>query len=324
MTPRLFFRSLLKLTLLGSTLLASALLGSAQAVTYDFGASLASSDLAVSGVRAFSVRAGVSDVLLGQNRFSLALSNRAAEVGVQRNQALFTIGTVRLAASGALVYAGPIGTRLRAEASGSLGPVALSASGQLWNSPAAALDPLLVWSQMPVNLNASGLQANLEAKYRPSRDLILTFAGELGSQSLASLTGEWRADALSYRLGASAGKGVVAALAGVTYRAENFTVAADALVGRAAAGQATLGGALSLDAPAALPLNDAQAIGLSAYLKYEPWRTAALPLRYGVDVDVPLGAAVDGQLNLGLRGGSGGFGVRAGYTFTPGAGTSGP
>jgi len=146
--------------------------------------------------------------------------------------------------------------------------------------------------------------------------VIATLTGEVSAQSRVSLSGEWRSGELSYRLGAAGGVNVLGALAGVTYRAEAFTLSADALLGR------SFGGTLTLDAPALIALNDEQALDLTAYLAYEPWRSAALPLRYGLDADLPLGRVVDGHLEFGLRGGSGGLGVRAGYTFTPGAGTS--
>ena len=295
---------------LRALLLAPALGGSAQAVTYDFSSSVASA----SG-RPFTVRAGVSDVLLGGNRFSLGVSNRAAEVGAERNQPLFTIGTVNLKLNAAFVFAQP-GVRLEASAGGTLGPVALAASGQFWSTPAAAQDPLSVWNQVAPAISSSGAQANLDVRYRVSRTLIATLSGELGEQSRASVSGEWRSGAFSARLGAASGVGVLGALAGVTYRADAFTLSADALLG------SSFGGTLTLDAPALIALNDEQAIDLSAYLAYEPWRSAVLPLRYGLDADVPLGQAVDGHLKLGLRGGSGGLGIRAGYTFTPGAGAS--
>ncbi len=295
--------------LFGSTLFSAALFSTAQAATYDFSTS------AASGLsQPFTVRAGVSDVLLGGNRFSLAVSNRAAEVGAVRNQPLFTIGTVNLNLDAAFVFAQP-GVRLVAGAGGTLGPVALSASGQFWSTPASAQDPLSVWNQAAPAVSPLGAQVNLDARYRVSRTVIATLTGEVSAQSRVSLSGEWRSGEFSYRLGAAGGVNVLGALAGVTYRAEAFTLSADALLGR------SFGGTLTLDAPALIALNDEQAIDLSAYLAYEPWRSAALPLRYGLDADLPLGRVVDGHLELGLRGGSGGLGVRAGYTFTPGAGT---
>lgn len=309
----------LSFSVLGTALLALA--GSAQAVSYNFGASVAAQ-----AAQPFTVRAGVSDILLGGNRLSLAASNKALEVSLVRNQPLLVLGTFRLGASGALAYSSLPGARLGAQASGSIGPVALSSSALFWNTSAAALDPLSIWNQAAVNPALSGAQANLQAKYRPSRNLIVTLDGQLGSQSTASLSGEWRNTFYSYRLGALGGQGVVAALAGLTYRAESFTLSADAVVGRttdqtlahSGLSENTFGGSLLLDAPVVVPLSADQALGLSAYINYEPWRTAALPLRYGIDVDVPLGLAVDGKLNVGVRGGSGGIGVQAGYTFSPG------
>ena len=291
-TPRLRLPVLLKAVLLGpalfgSTLFSAALFSTAQAATYDFSTSLAS------GVsQPFTVRAGVSDVLLGGSRFSLAVSNRAAEVGAVRNQPLLTIGTVNLNVNAAYVFAQP-GVRLGAGAGGTLGPVALSASGQFWSTPAAAQDPLSVWNQVAPAISPLGAQVNLDARYRVSRTLIATLSGEVGAQSRVSLSGEWRSGDLSYRLGAAGGAGVLGALAGVTYRADALTLSADALLGR------SFGGTLSLEAPALIALNDEQAVDLSAYLTYEPWRSAALPLRYGLDADVPLGQAVDGHLKLG-------------------------
>ncbi|AWN23443.1 hypothetical protein DKM44_09565 [Deinococcus irradiatisoli] len=294
-------------------LMFTALLGSAaQAATYSVSAAFSPW-----AAQPYSVRAGVSDVLLGDSRLSLAVGNRAAELGVQRTQPLTAVGTLRLKLGGALVYGAEPGTRLSAAADGSVGPVALSASGQVWSAPAAALDPLSVWQASATDPSDSGWQADLSGRYRASRNVILTLSGQLGQQSLASLSGEYRASAYSYRLGAQGGAGVLGVLAGFSYRADSFTLNADALVGR------DFGGSLSLDAPVLVPLNAGQAIGLSAYLNYEPWRSVALPLRYGLDFDVPLGQAVDGHLNIGLRGGSGGAGLRAGYTFTPGLATPG-
>ncbi len=293
---------------LRSLLACSALLvGSAQAATFDFGVSL-SPDLA----SPFTFRGGLSDVRLGGNRFSVAASNRAAELGVRRNLPLTALGTLQLGLGGALVYAGDTGVRLSADVSGSLASLALSASGRGWTAPTRALDPLSVWNEDATDPAKTGLQADLSARYRASRNLIVNLGGELGAQSSASVVGEWRGPAVSYRLGAQGGSEVLGVLAGLTYRAEDVTLTADALLGR------SYGGSLKVDAPVLMPISAGQAIGLSAYLNYEPWRTAALPLRYGVDVGVPLGLAVDGQLSFGVRGGTGGVGFRAGYTFTPG------
>ena len=288
-------------------LLSAALNGAASATTYDFGVSYAAP--------ALTARVGVNDLNLGGNRLAFSVSNRAATFGLRRNQPLTALGTLQLGLNVAGVYAGQTGLRLDADASGSLGPVALNLAGSLWNAPAAAQDPLSVWNQVAVPTSVSGAQLDASARYRLSRDVIVSLGGELGLQSSAVLSGEYRlSPSWSARLGARGGVGVLGAVAGVTYRADALTLSADALLGRES------GVTLSLDAPALIALSAERAVDLSAYLAYEPWRTAALPLRYGLDAQVPIGPADTGALNVGLRGGNGGLGLRVGYTFTPGGG----
>ena len=283
--------------------------GAAGATNLDFG--LSYSSYVNTGLTG---RLGLSDIPVGANRFSAAISNRAAELGVRRNLVIAGLGTARLGLNVAGVYAGQPGVRLNADLGGTLGPVALSASVGVWNTYAAALDPLSAWNQVALDPGIRGAQANLEGRYRVSRDLIATLSGELGAQSSGALVGEYRRGDLSYRLGARAGSGVLGAVLGGSYRAETFTVGVDALLG------AKSGVTLSVDAPAAVSLDSERAIDLGGYLAYEPWRTVALPLRYGVDASLPLpiGPASDGTLKVGLRGGSGGVGAKVGYTFTLG------
>ena len=287
-------------------LLAASLFTSAQATQLNFGVSYSPEAAPV-----YTARIGVTDLELGGLNVSLYGSNRAAELALQRNLPLTALGTARLGLNLAGVYAGQPGLRLNLKASGTLGPLALSASGSGWTTPLSALDPLAIWNQDAADLSQRGAQGNLQARYRLSRPLILTLDGELGRQSNAALLAEYRAsEALSLRLGGRAGVGVLGAQVGLSYRAEVFTVTADALFGR------ERGAAVSLDAPALWQIGE-RPVGISAYLNYEPWRSSAAKLRYGADVSLPLSARA-GALNLGVRGGSGGYGVRAGYTFSLG------
>ena len=288
-------------------LLAASLAMSAQAAQLGFGVSYSPQAVPTS-----TARLGITDLNLAGTTLSLYGSTRAAELALRRNLPLTALGTARLGLDLAGVYTGQPGVRLGLTAGGTLGPVALTASGNFWTTPVAALDPLAVWNQDTTDTSPRGAQGQLQARYRLARPLIVQLDAELGRQSNAALVAEYRAsEALSLRLGGRAGAGVLGAQAGVSYRAEAFTLTADALFGR------ERGAALSLDAPALWQIGE-RPVGLNAYLKYEPWRTTAPTLRYGMDISLPLLAARAGELSVGVRGGTGGYGVRAGYTFSLG------
>ncbi|MDL2344943.1 hypothetical protein QOL99_12400, partial [Deinococcus sp. MIMF12] len=217
-------------------------------------------------------------------------------------------------------------------ASGTLGPVALNVGGSFFSAAATDVDPLAAWALTPTDLRARGWVADVTARYRVSRTLVAVAGGEFGVQPHALLGAEWRRDltrtlpleegddpgaepltartgSVTLRLGARAGADVLGVTGGVSYAAESgLSASLDAL-----AGPGGWGAVGSLGVPGLLGEESSTRL----YVAYEPWRRAAAPLRAGAEVAVPLGS---GTLTTDLRGGSGGFGVRASYRFPLGSG----
>lgn len=313
------WRSAARRALAAGTLLG----GAAGAATLEFGVSYA----APGGLLP---RVGVTDVDLGRVRLGAAASTRALEARLSGGLSLPPAGAVSLTGGAAVTYRG--GVRLDSRASGTLGPVALNVGGSFFSAAATDVDPLAAWALTPTDLRARGWVADVTARYRVSRTLVAVAGGEFGVQPHALLGAEWRRDltrtlpleegddpgaepltartgSVTLRLGARAGADVLGVTGGVSYAAESgLSASLDAL-----AGPGGWGAVGSLGVPGLLGEESSTRL----YVAYEPWRRAAAPLRAGAEVAVPLGS---GTLTTDLRGGSGGFGVRASYRFPLGSG----
>ena len=251
------------------------------------------------------VRLGVQDVQFAGFGLAAGLSSRALDATLTRSLVLPGLGALRLRADGAALYLG--GLRGGLNLSGTAGPVALTLSGGAWNASLTRFDPLARWAEVAPDLRDSGVALGASARYRLNRDTVLNVAGTLGGQSSVLAQAEFRAEALSYRLGVRAGQNVLGAAVGVTYADPDtgITASLDALVGPDTLG---LSGSLGLDGA----LGEGSTARL--YAAYEPWRTTSEVLRYGVQASLPLGA---GTLSLEGYGGahSGGLGGTAGQGF---------
>lgn len=258
------------------------------------------------------VRGSVSDLSAGDGSLSFGLSNRAVEAGYALGLdsllgAAGAVGTLGARLNAAYVFSG--GVRLGLSANGTLGPAALTLAGAYWTAPARDQDPLAEFSEAGVSPRAQGWSADLGARYRLRRDLVLLGSGSLGAQPNLAAGVEYRSGAVSYRGGARAGAGVLGATAGLSYRTEEgATLALDGLLGPNSLG---LSGSLAISDA----LGDGSSLRL--YSAYEPWRSDARPLRLGAEASLPVGP---GTLDLAVRGGPGPagmgeLGLRAGYRF---------
>lgn len=238
------------------------------------------------------VQVAVTELGLGGLNWSLRASNAVLGVGAQ---ATASLGPLGFGVFGADVDYGlrSGGLRLSTEASGSVGPVAVALGGRVWTAPQQEFSALGAYALRPDDLRAAGWQANVGARYRLSRDLLLIGEGELGGENLAALRGEWRREGGSFGVGVIAGQRALAAGAGLTLTGDRTDVSAWGYASNAGPGgrlEATVYDVLTPEST------------LSAYVVYEPWRVHSLPLRYGADLSQPLLAGI---LELGLRGGDG-------------------
>lgn len=290
-----------------------------------------------------SARAGVSDLRLLGGTVGAGLSNRGADLSYARGLALPPLGAASAELRAALAWSG--GVRLGATATGTAGPVALNLGLAGWTAAATTLDPLAAWTLAPTDLRDRGLSADLGARYRLNRALVVTADGQLGAQPQLALGVENRRDltrtlppaegddpsappetettgTLTLRGGVRAGTEVLGLTAGVAYATPAGTVLAlDAQAGPARGGRAGLGLVASVTAPDLL----GEGSRVQAYAAYEPWRISAAPLRVGAQASLPLGP---GTATLDLRGGqdaggAAGFGVRVGYQWPLGGGSEG-
>lgn len=306
---------------LGTALCGAGSLGTAGAVGLDFGVAY--------GNGGSLFRVGMNDVTVGRFTLSGAASNRAVEVGVTQGLSLPPVGAATARTDLAVTWRG--GVRVSSAATATLGPVALNLGGAVFTTAATSVDPLAAWTLAPTDLRGRGWNASLTARYRVNRNLVAVLGGEFGPQNHGLLGVEWRRDltralpptegddpeaapttertgSVTLRLGARAGRGLVAATGGATYATESgLTASVD--------GQAGVGG---WGAVGSVAVPDVLGEGslARAYLTYEPWRTASAPLRAGVETSLPLGP---GTLAVDVRGGSGGFGARVGYALTLGS-----
>lgn len=251
----------------------------------------------------------------GQTRFSV--STHAARLGYRQGLTLPALGAVQGEVRLSHPWSG--GLRLSSQLSGSAGPVALGIGGEVFSAAVTAEDPLAAWEEQARDLRPGGWNADLNARYRLSRFLTLHSDSEFGPQPSTLAALEWRRapreeedpnTTLLLRGGVRAGRGVLGASVGATYRTgAGLDLSADALLGA----QPGLGARLTLP-----PLGENE---LSAYARYEPWRRASAPLRYGADLSRPLGR---GQLGVSLRGGqflngAAGFGAALRYSLPLGS-----
>lgn len=175
----------------GRTLaLAAALLGGAQAVSLDFGVAVHSP---AGGVwPAGTARFGVSDLSFAGGTAALGLSTRAADLQFSRGISLAPLGAVTARTDLAVAWQG--GVRAQARVNGALGPVALNVGAGLFTASQASIDPLAAYAFKAEDLRDRGWNADLTARYRLSRSLVLQGGGELGSQPQAFLGVEGRRD----------------------------------------------------------------------------------------------------------------------------------
>ncbi len=249
-----------------------------------------------------TARAGVAGLDLAGGTLDLGVSNRALDARFSNGLDLPAVGSLQAGVGAALAYGA--GVRLNATADGALGPLAVNAALGLWTAPAASVDPLSVWDEAGTDPSGAGARADLTARYRLNRTLVLTGRGVLGYQQTLAAGLEVRSGGLTYRGGIRGGSQVFGLTAGVTLPlTDSATLSADALLGPHSAGVV---GSLNI----ADALGDGT--GLRLYAAYEPWRTDALPTRYGASATLNAGP---GTLGLGVQGGTGGVGVRAAYSL---------
>ncbi len=198
----------------------------------------------------------------------------------------------------------PLGGRLKATFSGTLASVALNAELSAWNVSQSQMYPLDAYALEPENTASQGLKAALFAKYRLTRNQIITAALDASSESFASAAYTSISKASDWRLGAWLGQtqtGLAPALlGGITQRfSEDFTAQADALLAFSNQGlQYGLKASGSLFG--ALPLES----DLKFYAAFEPWRNTTQALRLGLETRTPLEW---GEVNLASSAGSGFF-----------------
>ncbi|GGK32316.1 hypothetical protein GCM10008955_27740 [Deinococcus malanensis] len=173
-----------------SLALAAALLGGAQATSLDFG-------VAVHGPAGGvwptgTARFGVSDVNFAGGTAALGLSTRAADLHFSRGFSLAPLGAVTARGDLAVTWRG--GVRAQTRVNGALGPVALNVGAELFTTSVASVDPLAPYAFEASDLRDRGWNADLTARYRLSRSLVVVGGGELGGQPQAFLGVEGRRD----------------------------------------------------------------------------------------------------------------------------------
>ncbi|THF69417.1 hypothetical protein E7T06_12055 [Deinococcus sp. Arct2-2] len=335
--------------------LGAALLGStAGAVDLDFGVAYRTGTDVVGAGNVWqqtTPRVGVSNVSALGGTLSAGISNRAVDAGYALGLSLPPLGAVSSRTDLAVTWQG--GLRLSSRATGTAGPVALTAGASVFTTSATAVDPLAAWTFAPTDLRDRGLTGDIAARYRVNRNLVAVLGGEFGAQNQGFLGVESRRDltrvlapsegddptlepatertgTLTFRAGARAGQDILGVTGGLTYATEaGLSLGLDALVGR---GQTDSGGTglgstgltYGLTASVTAPDLLGEGSSIRVYSAYEPWRTASAPLRVGAEASLPLGP---GELSLDVRGGrtlggTAGFGARVGYRLPLGGSES--
>ncbi|GGR80332.1 hypothetical protein [Deinococcus sedimenti] len=329
-------RLTLRAALLG-TLLAAPALSAAQATSVNFG---------VAYVRPADpwtwpawAQLGVDDVSLGGGTLSASVSTRTLSVGYRQGLSLPPLATVTARTD--LTVTVNREFRVSSRASGSAGPVAVTAGGAYFTLPATGSDPLAAYAEAPADLRLRGWTADLSVRYRVNRDLVAVLGGEFGPQQHAALGVEGRraltrvlppdpADVpgdsgdgsdpapmpepetevtgtVTWRAGVRGGPDLLAVTGGVGYATPaGVTLNLDALAGvtdwRSRPNTASAHMTWGLTGSVGAPDLLGEGSTLRAYAAYEPWRAVSSPLRAGVNATVPAGP---GTLNLDLAGGRG-------------------
>lgn len=262
-------------------------------------------DVEVRATTAPSARIGVSGLELRGFDVGFGVSNVGLDLSVGRRLDLSALGTLSARTTVATTFSGALS--VASNASGTLGPIAVNASLNAFTAPPATFDPLAQFSFEPTSTLDSGVLLSATGRYRVQRDLVVGVSGDLGADSGVSVFGELRRDELTVRLGGRTGASVTGLLVGATLRGETTTLGVDALLG-----------ANGVGVTSSVTLLDVLGENTSAraYVAFEPWRTAAAPLRYGADVTLPVAR---GELTAGVRGGTGNVGLRVAYAFALGA-----
>jgi len=279
-------------------------LATAGATSLDFGVSYAPAGGTL--LEDGRLRVGVQDLPLAGFTVAAGLGTRGLDAALSRSLVLPGLGVARARAEVAALYSG--GLRGGLSLSGTAGPVALTLDGHAWNAGLTRFDPLARWAEEAPDLRDGGAALGVSARYRLSREVVLSATGTLGGQSGVLAQAELRREALSYRFGLRAGQGVLGAALGATYTDPDsgLNAALDLLAGPNTFG---LTGHLGADNV----LGDGSSLRLFA--AYEPWRTTSETLRYGAQVSLSLGAGTLGLEGYGgTRGAAGqGFGLTAKY-----------
>ncbi len=248
-----------------------------------------------------NVRAGVSGLDLLGGQVSFGVSNRALDFGYSARLNFSVFGTLSARANVASAFQG--GSRLALGGGGTLGPIALNADALAWSAPLNVFDPLVTLSQAGANLTGAGASLDATLRYRVQRGVLLLASGHAGVQPNVAAGLEFLRGDLSLRAGVRTGEQLAAVTAGASVRRANLTFAADALLGPQGSGVV-----------ASLALADPLGAGSNAraYVAFEPWRIDYEPLRYGLEVALPLGG---GTLNTAVRAGTAQAGLRVDYSL---------
>ncbi len=282
-------------------------------------------------------RAAINNWDWGKDSVSVALSNRALELGYNQSLALAPLGAASTHTNLAITQTG--GLRLSSSATAGLGPIALALNSAYFSAPITDIDPMAAWALAPTDLRSNGLNGDLTLRYRVNRNTIAVVGGELGAQNQVfggvegrreffgpSLMDEVVPEETSEPDVESANSADTATQADETTDAApqgdllgTLTWRAGARAGRDVLG---LSGGLSYATESGITasvdtliganvfglvgsLNFPSVLGeesqLKLYAAYEPWRSASTPFRTGLDLSVPVGA---GTFEFNLSGGS--------------------
>ena len=260
----------------------------------------------------FGVKSSRSSFLLGvnvsgldwipQHDLALGVSLRKLEANLSRSLSGGPLGYGEAELGAELGYGG--GFLLRSRVSGTLGPFALSAKLEGWNTPRASLNPFSTLILEPESTRSADYKAELSGRYRLERTTFLNVLGRLGADSRLEVGVQRQTEEFELRAGGTLGgasQGDLFAVTGgiSTRNNENLTLSLDGLLGLngneaayGVRGRATLYGALPLESD------------LNLYAAFEPWRRDSEALRYGLTTSTSLVAGIlpAGTLNLELAG----------------------
>lgn len=249
------------------------------------------------------VSAGLSGVSFAGGSLGFGVSHRAVTGTLERRLDLSVVGTAALTVNAGYALSG--GGMLGVSGRGSVGPVAASVNASAWSAPLNEFDPLAQSGFAGASTLNQGWSLEASGRYRLQRDLVAFGLGEFGAQANVAAGVEWRRDATwTVRAGVRGGDAVLGALLGATWRSDDVTLTADALLGPSSLG---VTGSLSYAEPLDVPSN------LTVFAAYEPWRQFRLPFRLGVALEAELER---GRIMAEVHAGSAGvIGTRVRYVL---------